>query len=134
MIFVDTSGLYALLDKIDRNHTAANQLWRSLAQRNETMLTSNYVLLESHALIQSRLGMAALLDFYDRVVPLLTIQWIDKGTHEDALKTLVNIDRRKLSLVDCTSFVLMHQNKLQEAFAFDSHFDEQGFKQVSNLG
>lgn len=131
MIFADTSGLYALLDKIDRNHDTANRLWRSFAQRNETILTSSYVLVESHALIQARLGMAALLDFYNRTVPLLSIRWIDKGTHEDALKTLIKLNRRKVSLVDCTSFVLMQQNNVQEAFAFDPHFAEQGFEQAS---
>lgn len=131
MIFADTSGLYALLDKIDRNHDAANRLWRSFARRNETILTSSYVLVESHALIQARLGMAALLDFYDRTIPLLTVRWIDKDTHEDALKTLLKLNRRKVSLVDCTSFVLMRNNNLQEAFAFDPHFAEQGFKQAS---
>ena len=34
---------------------------------------------------------------------------------------------RQLSLVDCTSFVVMRQIGIDDVFAFDRHFAEQGF-------
>jgi predicted nucleic acid-binding protein len=37
-------------------------------------------------------------------------------------------NRRGLSFVDCTSFEVMRQRGVQQAFAFDGHFEEQGFK------
>ena len=35
--------------------------------------------------------------------------------------------RRKLSLVDCVSFELMRDKGRHTGFAFDAHFNEQGF-------
>jgi predicted nucleic acid-binding protein len=40
-------------------------------------------------------------------------------------------NRRSLSLVDCVSFVVMRQLAIRDAFAFDRHFEEQGFTLVS---
>jgi len=35
--------------------------------------------------------------------------------------------RRQVSLVDAVSFVAMRQRKIEEAFAFDPHFEQEGF-------
>ena len=42
MIFVDTSALYAVLDRSDANHTAAKAQWSGLLQGNDLLLVSNY--------------------------------------------------------------------------------------------
>ncbi|RME55690.1 MAG: VapC toxin family PIN domain ribonuclease, partial [Caldilineae bacterium] len=42
-------------------------------------------------------------------------------------RMVVGANRRGLSLVDCTSFVVMQQLGIDTAFAFDNHFKEQGF-------
>jgi predicted nucleic acid-binding protein len=36
--------------------------------------------------------------------------------------------RKKLSVVDCVSFVVMRDSGVSEAFCFDRHFREQGFR------
>jgi len=38
--------------------------------------------------------------------------------------------KRKLSVVDCISFIVMRQQQTETAFAFDAHFSEQGFTVV----
>jgi len=43
------------------------------------------------------------------------------------MELLISANLRKLSLVDCTSFVLMRRLGVETAFAFDQHFVEQGF-------
>jgi predicted nucleic acid-binding protein len=35
--------------------------------------------------------------------------------------------RRRLSLTDCVSFEVMRRSESATAFAFDTHFTEQGF-------
>ena len=52
MIFVDTSALYAVLDRDDANHTVARDTWESLLRSSQRLLTHNYVLLETAALVQ----------------------------------------------------------------------------------
>jgi predicted nucleic acid-binding protein len=39
--------------------------------------------------------------------------------------------KRRLSLVDAVSFVLMRQRNIGEAFALDPHFEEEGYSLVT---
>ena len=126
--FVDTSALYALLDRDDENHQAAGSTWRTLLEENALLVTSNYTLVETFALVQHRLGVDAVRALQESVVPLLTTEWITKAQHESALAALLAAGRRKLSLVDCVNFGVMREGGLRKAFAFDPHFVEQGFE------
>jgi predicted nucleic acid-binding protein len=56
VIFVDTSALYAVLDRDDENHAVARTTWERLLRSSNVLLTHNYVLLETVALAQSRLA------------------------------------------------------------------------------
>ncbi|HQY93738.1 hypothetical protein [Caldilinea sp.] len=77
MIFVDTPAFYSLLDRADANHVAASERWRRLVADDVELVTSNYILVETTALVQGRLGMAAARDFHEDIMPLLTVYWVD---------------------------------------------------------
>ena len=130
MIFVDTSALYAVLDRDDQAHESARDAWIGWLsdERDISLLTSNYVLVESFALLQSRLGIEAVRAFHDDLLPVLQLQWTTPEDHEIATQALLLAGRRQLSLVDCTSFQLMRRLGVSQAFAFDRHFEEQGFE------
>jgi predicted nucleic acid-binding protein len=127
IVFVDTSAFYAVLDQDDINHKRAKNAWTDLLAGDARLLTNNYVLLETGALVQKRLGPAALRLFYQDVVPLLAVDWISQQRHQAGVEALLAAARRKLSLVDCISFQTMREYGAQTAFCFDSHFREQGF-------
>ena len=57
MIFLDTSAIYALADRGDPRNEVAKERFQAVLQGGEGMLTHNYVLVESMALIQHRLGL-----------------------------------------------------------------------------
>lgn len=124
---MDTSAFYAVLDADDEEHPAARQAWQHLIEKGHPLLTSNYVLVETLALLQSRLGMQAVREYDDAVSPLSRVLWVDEETHRQAVSAVLAAGRRRLSLVDCSSFVLMRRHGLDTAFAFDDHFPEQGF-------
>ncbi len=126
-VFVDTSGFYAVLDRDDANHVAAKRAWERLLVEAK-LVTNNYVLLETAALIQHRLGMAALHAFSGAVLPLLEVEWVTGQKHCAALEAVLAAGRRDLSLVDCVSFQTMRERGLRRAFCFDRHFAEQGFE------
>lgn len=104
--------------------------WRRLLERSETLITSNYVLVEACALVQHRLGLQAVRDLQEVMFPSLQILWVDESTHREAVSALLTAGRRELSLVDCASFVLMREWAIANAFTFDRHFDEQGFERI----
>jgi len=130
-VFADTSALYAILDRDDDRHDDAASTWRDLVERGATLVTSNYVAVETHALVQHRLGMAAVRALVEAVEPVLRIEWVTREDHGAAQASLLAANRRGLSLVDCASFALMRRLGLRRAFAFDAHFAEQGFDAAS---
>jgi predicted nucleic acid-binding protein len=129
-VFVDTSALYAYADRDDDQHENVLRAWDGLEQAGVPQITSNYVLTEASAVIQGRLGMAAVQDFLVAIVPVLGIQWVDRETHDAAVAALLSANRRDLSLVDCVSFEVMRRLGIRRAFTVDEHFREQGFEVV----
>jgi predicted nucleic acid-binding protein len=127
MVFVDTSAYFSLLDEDERNNGRARQIWENLVEREYVLLTSNYVVTETTALVQNRLGLAAVSDLYDTFIALTEISWIDQSVHNSAVASLLTANRRQLSLVDCASFELCRGLGIGSVFAFDRHFEEQGF-------
>jgi predicted nucleic acid-binding protein len=105
----------------------ARQAWAALLEADEPLHCTNYILVETLALIQRRLGMAAVRAFQATFVPLLDVAWVDAAAHRAGISALLIADRRQLSLVDCTSFETMRRLALPRAFTFDPHFAEQGF-------
>jgi predicted nucleic acid-binding protein len=128
--FVDTSAFLAVLDADDENHQNAREKWKELISQNAVLVCSNYILVETLALIQNRLGMEALRAFQEDVVPLLTIHWVNESVHQVGVMGVLAAAKRKLSLVDCVSFDVIRQLGIKSVFAFDRHFKEQGFECV----
>ncbi|HEX9668465.1 MAG TPA: type II toxin-antitoxin system VapC family toxin, partial [Thermoanaerobaculia bacterium] len=87
-VFVDTSALLAVLDRADQDHSAAAAALRSLLGADEDLVTSNYVLVETFALVQSRLGLAAIRLLQHDLVPVLRVAWIDEEAHRAAVTAL----------------------------------------------
>ncbi|MBI4860207.1 MAG: type II toxin-antitoxin system VapC family toxin [Candidatus Riflebacteria bacterium] len=129
-VFVDTSAFLALLDGDDVNHPAAVACFRDLRTEGSRLRTTNYVLVETTALIQARLGIAALRAFRESYQPLLDVTWMGETDHERAFAAILVVGRRRLSLVDCASFDCMRGLGLLRAFTFDRHFTEQGFERI----
>jgi uncharacterized protein len=125
-VFLDTSAIYALLDRRDRNHVLADELWR-LVMTEHSPITSNYVLLESCALVQSRLGMAPAGEITNRIQPAAAVVWVDERLHELGASAMLGSGRRGLSLVDCVSFEIMRRHAIPSALSFDKHFTERGY-------
>lgn len=130
IIFLDTSALYAVLDRDDANHARAKERWAVLLDPDNALVTTNYILVESFALIQNRLGLGALRSFQEDILPLISVEWVDAAAHRAGVGALLAAGRRKLSLVDCVSFEAMRSLGLRTAFTFDPHFVEQGFLSV----
>ena len=126
MIFFDTSAALALADADDDHHHEAVRAMTRLMAEGHALLTHNYILVESTAVLQSRLGMKSALAFLADSRNF-TVHWVTPRDHAEAAELLNRRDRRKLSLVDCMSFVVMKKYGATLALAYDSDFQAEGF-------
>jgi predicted nucleic acid-binding protein len=129
-IFVDTSAFLAILNADDQNHDLAKQAWTDLVNQDALLICTNYVLVETFALVQHRLGMQAVRVLQEDVLPIVNIEWMNDVYHGAGVSAMLTAGRRQLSLVDCVSFETMRRLGIDTAFVFDHHFEEQGFKVI----
>jgi predicted nucleic acid-binding protein len=127
MIFLDTSAIYALADRADRNHRRATRLFDEILQTDRRLLTHSYVLVESMALLHNRLGGAAALALASDTAAFV-IEWVDSRLHAQAVEQLAHRRGSALSFVDQVSFLVMRARQVEEAFAFDRDFRLEGFR------
>ena len=73
-----------------------------------------------------RLGLEPALRFLDESESFM-VHWVTDRDHHRAVELLRDRGRRGLSLVDCSSFVVMRDYQVTEALAFDTHFAQEGF-------
>lgn len=133
MIFVDTSAWYALEVEDDENHTSAVSFMEELRRgRHGALLTSNYVLDEVITLLNIRRGAEPSSNFADKVLRSrsVSVVWIDRNIFDAALVLLKERGNRRWSFTDCTSFIIMRQLEVNEAFAFDKNFEQAGFTRL----
>ena len=130
-IFADTSAFLALLNAGDPKHTAATDTWIRLVERDEYVITSSYTLIETITLLHSRQGTAIVEQFLSDIMPLVEVVWADVPMHTAAITAmLAHPGRSGPSLVDCMSFEVIRQRRIEDAFAYDPHFAGRGFKVI----
>ena len=129
-VFADTSGLFAAVYRKDAHHQAAAKTLRTIVEQDVQLCCTSYVLAESIALIQARIDFASASRFEQAIRPYLNITWIEASLHAQAVQRWARRGRRQLSLVDCSSFVVMESLGIAHAFALDSDFAEEGFELI----
>lgn len=126
-VFVDTSGFYAFLDATDPFHAVARGAFERVLGEPRPLVTTSYVLHESWAVIQGRLGWQALDGWLDRIVARCETVWVDEQLHALGAARCRQARERRLSLTDCVSIEVMRRLGLSQAIAADEHFSREGF-------
>lgn len=121
-VFVDTSGFYAVLDATDPFQVAATRLFERAEREQWSLVTTNYIVHETWALVQHRLGWDAVDDFLDVLLSLCQVVFVEQSLHALGATRCHQARQRRLSLTDCISFELMKQQGITEAIASDEHF------------
>lgn len=125
-VLVDSSAVYALLDRSDANHAAARAILMAMRQRRVEPLLTNFVVAESHALLLARVSADVARTW------LLSNVWeIERVTEADeasAIQILAKSSDKTFSYTDATSFAVMERRGMRNAFAFDAHFRQYGFQ------
>ncbi|MDK2925270.1 MAG: uncharacterized protein PWQ41_1044 [Bacillota bacterium] len=123
---MDTSAIYALIDRSDDYHERAKNLFKKLSEQDVDLIITNFIVAETHALILSRLGHELARRWIKNLV------WkIERVTEQDekrAREILIAYEDKSFSYTDATTFAVMERLKLNVALAFDNHFVQFGWQ------
>lgn len=126
-VFVDTSAIYALMVVEDARHEDTKAILGTLTAENAALVSTSFVQCTSLWRSCSRVSASAPSEssrnascrhwrstgLAPRPAPA---RWLPCSPHT-----------RSISLTDWTSFGVMRERRIEQAFAFDPHFAEQGF-------
>lgn len=123
-VFVDTGGFYAALNRKDQHHREATILFNRAVEEAWRLLTSNFVVAETHALILTRPG-RDLAAAWLRNVPAAVIR-ISEQDERKARRIIFGYRDKAFSYCDATSFAVMDRLRIRQVMAFDPHFAQYG--------
>jgi len=127
-VLIDTSAVYALLDRDDRNHAGAKARLKKLKRSRAEPILTNFIVAETHALLLAHLGAATARSW------LLSNVWpIERVTDADEAKAREIIRQytdKTFSYTDAVSFAVMDRTGIERALAFDRHFEQYGIALV----
>ena len=129
-LFADANGWIGLNSKRDQMHEAATKVNKEFLQKGYRYITTNFVLDETYTGLLTNVGHFAAVDFGERVRVARTVQiiHITPDIEEEAWQLFKQYSDKFFSFTDCTSFIVMRQLNLTEAFTNDHHFEQMGFK------
>jgi len=129
-LFADASGWIALFNPRDKYHASAQRGIVRAVKHGDTLVTSDYVLDEVMTNLQRAVnhGVAAGAVQWILQQPRIRLVFIDEESWDKAWRLFQRYDDKEFSFTDCTSFAIMHQFKLRDAFTFDHHFTQMGFR------
>jgi predicted nucleic acid-binding protein len=133
--FADTSWWVAWALPGDGRHRAALDALAAMG-RGEQVLTTNLVVGETWTFLRRRAGDRTAVAFIDRIGRLrnaagLVVHRVSAEQEDAAWAWLRKHDERAYSLVDATSFEVMRDRRLREAFAFVLDFAAAGFVELT---
>jgi predicted nucleic acid-binding protein len=114
------------MDRADIHHHKATGILRALPRRGLTPLLTNFIVAECHSLLLSRLGADRAREWLAKQIwPIESVTPVDEKKAKEIIQRYLD---KSFSYTDATSFAVMERLNLREAFAFDPHFRQYGFK------
>lgn len=130
-VFVDSSALFAVIDREGRFHDRAARYWSSTAARGLSHVTNQAVAIEASSLIANRMTFDEVRALHDDLLPPITLLQVSDSEWMRATTAYLASGNTSVSLVDRLSFAFMREHGIEQAFAFDRHFEREGFRLVA---
>ena len=129
-VFLDTSGLIALIHSDDQFHSTAETIWRHLVTDGTALVVTDLVLIElGDGLSRLRHRRAAII-LRDRLLQMQSVELVEI-TRENQQRAWDLFDQRpdkEWGMTDCISIIVMQDHGIAEVFSLDRHFQQAGFQ------
>ena len=126
-VFADAGYWIAVIDPKDSLHSLAFKVSKNLGRVR--ISTSEMVLAEVLAALSSPPLRVTAVKAIERMQSNPNTEVIPQTglLFQEALQRYKNRPDKAWSLTDCASFVIMEQQGMQDALAYDEHFEQAGF-------
>ena len=130
IMLADSAAWLALYSRRDKYHASARAAFQSLASHKVTFVVTDYIVAETVTLILNRAGHAqsVLAGEWFLHSPHVRLIRVDVEMWNEAWTIFKAYDDKEFSFVDCISFVVMRGQRILDAFTFDHHFEQMGFR------
>jgi predicted nucleic acid-binding protein len=118
-IFVDTSVLYAFVDRADRNHVQAIKTLEMLSVQGVYLYTSFHSISDAAAAVTNQLGTTLGFDFIQAMTETsMEVLYPQKNDFQSAFKLMKFNKDRQITLKQALTAVLMQKRGINEIFTF----------------
>lgn len=124
--FVDTSAYFALTESHSTYHVDATRILTRLGHEHWRIVTTNFVLAETHSLLLQRLGRVIATSVIPEIRQGTAIVRVSASDERRAWEIITQYDDKDFSFTDATSFAVMERLNIAYAFTFDHHFAQYG--------
>jgi predicted nucleic acid-binding protein len=128
-ILIDTNAWIALNYHKDQWHKKAVSLHQRLLKQGWRYVTTNFVLDETFTGLLHKISHDRITEFGNRIrnSALVEVVHIDRIIEDKAWEIFSAYADKSFSFTDCTSFAVMKEYKIREAFTNDHHFEQSGY-------
>ena len=129
-LFADTSALYAASDRREEGHDTCRLAYERALRAGETIVTTELVVAELHALAVRRSYPDAALEIVRRLTTTgrIDVESVGSVRLASAIDLLAARPGRPYSLADAVSFVVMRERGIHRALTLDTDFEAEGFE------
>jgi len=128
--FIDAGAFVAQSYTSDQYHKDALAIAQRMKTEHSIGITTDFVLSEALTFLRRKVGHQSALKFYETIKSAtdLIIVYTSQKDFEQALEIFKQYQDKTFSFTDCTSFAIMRNLKITQAFTFDRHFSQAGFE------
>jgi len=131
-IFVDSWGWCAMVNRREEYHELVQYLIAELVEESAKLYTTNFILDETYTLIRTRVHHRAAVEFHRKLQIMIDGKLVEvihlmPEIEQDAWIIFERYDDKDFSFTDCTSFVVMKQQRIVSVITDDRHFKQMGF-------
>jgi predicted nucleic acid-binding protein len=127
----DSSAILALLDADDADHATAVHVARRIAAEKRPCFITNYIEVETHALLVRKLGRAIAREWL--LAGGMGVVIASQDEERSARAIIALYADRDWTLCDAISLALLDARRVRRAFTFGRHFQQYGRFEVLGL-
>jgi len=131
-VFLDTSGLVAVVNTDDQWHARARSVWQQLLASDSTLLTTSLVLVELGDGLSRVRQRPLAIELHNRLrnSPRIEVVQVTPEMEERGWRLFEERADKEWGVTDCVSFAIMSDGGIRQAFTTDHHFEQAGFERL----